>query len=217
MRRAFTWLGTLLNAALIGVCMWPAEHSLLLFAVVAAAVLVSLSCDSTILEASATTLGVVAATVLAEPALAISRGSFDVRIAWAAILAAVLFRSNPRIRVHSLVTAAVIAVTIIPPSDTSLLIVSPPVLLQVVVCLVAISLQAFDHRTRRWWPAYRIAEPLLVVALASAFVLPFAHNGLTLSELVAWHVYVGVAASLIAFVDELLMRFGPRQQSRAGE
>jgi len=52
-------------------------------------------------------------------------------------------------------------------------------------------------------------EPLLIIGLIIAVVLALGRNGLSLPELLAWHIDVGVTAALVALAYELLMRLDP--------
>jgi hypothetical protein len=203
MRRVYGWIIVLLSVVLIGVWLWPTDSRSLTLLVMTACVVLA---GATLRESgnsrpAAMTLGVVASTIILEPALLVSPGGYDVRIGWAALLAGMLLRADARI--HTLVAAGVMAVTITPPSDISLLRVTPPVLLQVLVCAVAIALQWIKADGRPWWRVYRVAEPLLMLVVAVALVAPFGRNGLTLHDLVSWHMNVAIAATVMGLLFEL--------------
>lgn len=205
MMRVFGWLVALLALVMIGVIAFPAEHRALLPLLGAAAVVVAgVLLTSSLARAAAIALAVVALTVIAEPELLVSRGG-DPRITWAALLAAAAFRREA-IRVPTLVAAGVLAVTLSPPSDISLISVAPPVLLQVLVCLVSIAMQFIDRPSAAWWRLYRAIEPLVCAVAAAIVVVPFARNGLTFAALLAWYLPVAVAAAVVGVVAEVLPR-----------
>jgi hypothetical protein len=202
MMRVLGWLVALLALVMIGVIVWPAEHRTLLPLLGAAAVvLAGIFLPSSLGRAAAIALAVVALTVIAEPELLLSRGG-DPRIAWAALLAAAAFRREA-IRVPTLVAAGVLAVTLSPPSDISLLSVAPAVLLQVSVCLVAIVMQLLHRPAARWWRVYRAIEPLVCAVAAAIVVIPFGRNGLTLVAMLAWYLPPAIAAAVVGVVAEI--------------
>lgn len=205
MPRPLAWIIALSAIAMIGVMAWPTEHhSGLLTLLVALLVVAGFLVPSAFARAATVTLGVFTLTVIAEPALLVSKGG-DPRIAWAAIVAAVVFRAEG-LRVPTLVAAGIIAATITPPSDTSLLSIAPPVLLQVLVCTIAVGVQLFDRPDLSWWRFYGVIEPLLIAVLAAIVILPFARDGLSPAVLLAWCVPPALAAAAVGFVGEALGR-----------
>lgn len=203
MTRAIVWTVALLTIAMIGVLAWPVEQRSMVVTLVAAALAVAgLLVPSSFTRALAVTLGVFALTAIAEPVLLVSTAG-DPRIAWTALLAAVVLRIE-NLRVATLAAAGVIAATITPPSDISLLSVAPPVLLQILVCVIAAGAQLLNRPSASWWRVYRAIEPVLFALVAAAAVRPFARNGLTLAVLLAWFIPPALGATTIGLVVEAL-------------
>lgn len=203
MTRAIVWTVALLTIAMIGVLAWPVEQRSMVVTLAAAALAVAgLLVPSSFTRALAVTLGVFALTAIAEPVLLVSTAG-DPRIAWTALLAAVVLRME-NLRVATLAAAGVIAATITPPSDISLLSVAPPVLLQILVCVIAAGAQLLNRPSASWWRVYRAIEPVFFALVAAAAVRPFARNGLTLAVLLAWFIPPALGATTVGLVVEAL-------------
>jgi hypothetical protein len=208
MMRAVAWLTTLTALALIGALLWPSDHrSFVLGIVVAATVVLAMSLPVAAPRGAAVTLATVSLIVLGSTA-AVTPFEGDLRPLWTGVLVAVVWRSGV-LRLQTLITAGVLAVGIAPPSDISLLNASPPVLLQVTICVVAIAAQQFERPSSKWWRLYRIGEPILLAIVAAAVVAPFARNGLTLGVLIIWYAGVAAAATAVAVPLEMMMGKGP--------
>lgn len=216
MRRVFDWFIVLLAAAFGGVCLWPSDsRSLPLLLLVAAIVLLGLSRESVIPRAAAMMLGVVAVTVVAESTIRSSLAGYDTRLAWTAVLSALLLRGD-RLRAHTITAVGIMTVTLVPPTDIALLRVAPPVLLQVFICAIIVALQRVDASTRLWWRFYRVIEPFAGVVVIAVAILPFRKNGLGAMELIKWHLPVAIVASLIGLLVEVTFRLQPRLAQDAG-
>ena len=201
--RPLDWLLTILALATIGIVLWPAASLPLAVLIVAAALAVAgMSRDARPPRAAAVLLGGVVLTLLAEPELRASTGGYDPRLAWTAVLSA-LIAWQQGIRAHTLTAAAVMVTSLAPPADISLLRVAPPVLVQVLICSVLTALQAFE-RAKPWWTAFRIGEPLLALGIVVGMTAPFARNGLTFASLLRWHFPVVATAIAVALVLSVL-------------